>query len=185
MKTFDPSAMPTIESVRDLRVSAGHILQTFGYEICGGDEEGWYWTLGTYESTDTLLAFDTIDQAVYAAMLDLTEAAHCLVDEALKLIESGRAQIGDIRELKAGVLAISNRPRSPQRPPAASAVQAPGSTAMEVFEGYLSFEGARIEVSFEVPVGAADAEKDHAFVSALAQQADINYVAIGSAPSNG
>lgn len=51
---------------------------------------------------------------------------------------------------------------------------------IDVFEGYLSFEGARISVSFHAAAGASVAEKDAAFMAALAQQAEINYVAIGT-----
>lgn len=51
---------------------------------------------------------------------------------------------------------------------------------VEAFEGYLAYNGIRIEVGFEVPAGATVAEKDSAFMAELAQQAEINYLVIGT-----
>jgi len=50
----------------------------------------------------------------------------------------------------------------------------------EVFTGYIQSEGVRIEVNFSVPVGASQEQKDVAFVNALAQVADVNYLSIGT-----
>jgi hypothetical protein len=50
----------------------------------------------------------------------------------------------------------------------------------EAFQGYVSFDGVRINVDFEAPVGATEQEKDSAFVNALAQKAELNYLAIGN-----
>ena len=41
-------------------------------------------------------------------------------------------------------------------------------------------DGVRIAASFEVPAGAGVKEKDAAFMAALAQQADVNYLSIGA-----
>ena len=49
----------------------------------------------------------------------------------------------------------------------------------EVFEGHLVVGGERLSVSFEAPVGATSAEKDSAFLSALAQQIEVNYLSMG------
>ncbi len=66
---------------------------------------------------------------------------------------------------------------------ASEATEEAGRTAPvlnECFEGYLSFDGVRIETSFEVPTGAGVKEKDAAFMAALAQQADVNYLSMGA-----
>ncbi|MFP3637548.1 hypothetical protein [Paraburkholderia sp. SIMBA_054] len=47
------------------------------------------------------------------------------------------------------------------------------------FAGYVSFKGARIDVQFKAPAAATDAEMDAAFVAALQQQADLDYLVIG------
>ena len=53
------------------------------------------------------------------------------------------------------------------------------SIGTDVFRGYLSFEGLRIDVDFQAPVGASSELLDSSFLSALAQKAEINYLAIG------
>ncbi len=66
---------------------------------------------------------------------------------------------------------------------ASEATEEAGKTAPvlnECFEGYVAFDGVRITASFEVPAGAGVAEKDAAFMAALAQQADVNYLSIGA-----
>lgn len=50
---------------------------------------------------------------------------------------------------------------------------------VQVFRGYFGFDGAQLEVEFQVPMGATVAEKDAAFMAALAQKADIDYLAVG------
>lgn len=51
----------------------------------------------------------------------------------------------------------------------------------EVFEGYLVVGGKRISVGFDVPVGASSAQKDAAFLAALAseQKIEFDYLSIG------
>lgn len=48
-------------------------------------------------------------------------------------------------------------------------------SAKKVLHGYFGHEGTALEAEFEVPLGATVAEKDAAFMAALAQQADIAY----------
>jgi len=60
----------------------------------------------------------------------------------------------------------------------------PGDTPMEhprieVFSGYLLHDGGRVQVDFESPVGTTAIEKDAAFLAALAQQAEIDYLCVG------
>ncbi len=55
--------------------------------------------------------------------------------------------------------------------------QAP--TATEAFIGYAQVDGLRIEVDFEMPVGASAQAKDAAMLAALAQKMQIDYLAIG------
>ena len=58
--------------------------------------------------------------------------------------------------------------------------QATATGTVETFEGYLDFDGMRIQVGFQTNVGASAAEKDAAFMAALAQQATVNYLSIGT-----
>lgn len=51
--------------------------------------------------------------------------------------------------------------------------------AVEVLSGYFCYESTCLRADIQVPVGATIAEKDAAFMAALAQQADIDYVAVG------
>lgn len=50
---------------------------------------------------------------------------------------------------------------------------------VQVFQGYFGFEGNQLDVEFQAPVGSTVAEKDAAFMAALAQKADIDYLAVG------
>lgn len=59
------------------------------------------------------------------------------------------------------------------------------SREVECFAGYVTFEGTRIEIEFEVPAGATDTHKDAAFLAALAQRVELNYVCVGAAPAAG
>jgi hypothetical protein len=52
------------------------------------------------------------------------------------------------------------------------------SPAVQVMQGYFGYEGTILHADFHVPVGATVAEKDSAFMAALAQQADIDYHAV-------
>ncbi len=66
---------------------------------------------------------------------------------------------------------------------ASEATEEAGKTAPvlnECFGGDVALDGVRIAASFEVPAGAGVKEKDAAFMAALAQQADVNYLSIGA-----
>ncbi len=56
----------------------------------------------------------------------------------------------------------------------------PDASPQEVYQGYLIYRGIYIDVSFEAPVGATPMEKDAAYTAALAQKAEIEYLAIGT-----
>lgn len=49
-----------------------------------------------------------------------------------------------------------------------------------VFSGYLKHDGARLQVDFHAPTTATQADLDSAFLSALSQQVDVDYGAIGT-----
>ncbi len=49
----------------------------------------------------------------------------------------------------------------------------------EFFVGHINFDGAVLRVEFEAPKDATVQEKDSAFVNALAQKAELNYLALG------
>lgn len=51
---------------------------------------------------------------------------------------------------------------------------------MEVFSGFFSYEDIALRAEFQVPMGATVGEKDAAFLAALAQQANVEYLAIGT-----
>lgn len=57
-----------------------------------------------------------------------------------------------------------------------------GAAVAEVFQGMFSHEGIWLDLNFQVPQGASQKEKDAAFLAALAQQAEINYLSIGLTP---
>lgn len=50
---------------------------------------------------------------------------------------------------------------------------------VEIFTGYVLYPGGRIQVDFQAPVGATEAEKAMKFVWALGEQTNIDYLAIG------
>lgn len=58
-----------------------------------------------------------------------------------------------------------------------------GQGGTETFSGYFGYEGTTLRADFEVPAGATTSEKDAAFLAALAQQADIDYLAVGATPA--
>jgi hypothetical protein len=60
-----------------------------------------------------------------------------------------------------------------------SAKRIAGQPVMTTYTGYVRFEGVRIQVDFEVPSKASHEQKELAFMSALAQKAEINYLEIG------
>lgn len=56
-----------------------------------------------------------------------------------------------------------------------------GTKQIEIFQGYFGLEGTTLNVDFQAFVGASVAEKDAAFMAALAQQADVDYHSVGVA----
>lgn len=85
---------------------------------------------------------------------------------------------------------IANRHGSERMEEACRAINAAkayldrSSEPMQVLSGYFGYEGTELRADFSVPVGATTAEKDAAFMAALAQQADIDYLAIGQQTAN-
>jgi hypothetical protein len=64
--------------------------------------------------------------------------------------------------------------------------ETPELKSHEYFVGHVTFDdGNRIDVEFLAPAGASKQEKDAAFVDALAQVAEVNYLATGKGASNG
>ena len=108
---------------------------------------------------------ETLEAALAAGHLDTAaEAVRETVDNLLAGIrdETARTQV---RSKLAQLLAVTTTPdASPQ----------------EVYQGYLIYQGIYIDVSFEAPVGATPMEKDAAYTAALAQKAEIEYLAIGT-----
>ncbi len=50
---------------------------------------------------------------------------------------------------------------------------------IEVFSGYVRHGGVRIQVDFELPFGSSAIEKDAAFLAAMAQKVEFDYLALG------
>lgn len=59
----------------------------------------------------------------------------------------------------------------------------PASEAIDCCIGFIKFGSQRVDVEYEVPANASDAERDSAFLDALAQKVEINYLVIGSRKS--
>lgn len=72
----------------------------------------------------------------------------------------------------AAELAAQLAPSEPDNP-------ATSSTQREVFTGYVTLDGHRIQVDFDVPVGADVQTKDAAFLAALGQVAELDYLSMG------
>jgi hypothetical protein len=94
--------------------------------------------------------------------------------------------IGDLlRVLHPGAVGLIHNEHGDDRGKAACEAVTAGKaylgrgSAVEVLSGYFGYEGTELRADFQVPVGATTAEKDAAFMAALAQQADIDYLAIG------
>ncbi len=51
---------------------------------------------------------------------------------------------------------------------------------VEVFSGYLTLDGVQARVNFHAPVGASTPVKDAAFMAALAQQCEVEYLSMGT-----
>ena len=89
------------------------------------------------------------------------------------LINRMRAVLADLGSLPRP---IGHKPSAEQglraEPPSVEA-------GTEVFTGYFGYEGTLINTEFEVPKGASDNEKDAAYLAALSQIADVNYLAMG------
>lgn len=54
-----------------------------------------------------------------------------------------------------------------------------GQDSMVVYAGYFRHESTALQIGFEVPASASKAELDSAYLAALAQQADLDYLEIG------
>lgn len=63
-----------------------------------------------------------------------------------------------------------------------AAVEEP-QDGFEIFRGVFGHEGTELDVEFVAKIGASKAEKDSAYLDALAQQADVNYVSVGDTVS--
>lgn len=86
-----------------------HALRGLGYEICGDDDnEGWYWRLEDYDSRQTTLAEDRIEDATAAAVLDLVSRTQELMAAACAVVERwDRGDLAEaVRELHATLLAM-------------------------------------------------------------------------------
>ena len=57
--------------------------------------------------------------------------------------------------------------------------ECPVATDSELYSGYVLTDGQRIQVDFQVSVGASKAEKDSAFLDALAQHVQLDYCVLG------
>ena len=57
------------------------------------------------------------------------------------------------------------------------------SSVSQVLHGRFDYEGASLCADFEVPVGATMAQKDAAFLAALAQKAEVDYLVVGETPA--
>ncbi|MCX7172983.1 MAG: hypothetical protein NT159_03425 [Proteobacteria bacterium] len=64
-----------------------------------------------------------------------------------------------------------------------TAVAATEKEPREVFIGYLHYEGSTLNVEFDAPAGACEAETDLAFMAALSQQANLSYLSVGVIPA--
>lgn len=90
-----------------------------------------------------------------------------------------------LQETLQGVLAgdvvscLMERLASGRKAPEVECVEVAQQGRVQVFQGYFGYEGTQLNVEFQAPVGATVAAKDAAFVAALAQQADIDYHAVG------
>ena len=54
------------------------------------------------------------------------------------------------------------------------------SGPVEVFAGYMRSEGGKVDIGFELPIGASQVEKDAAFFAALSELVDVEYLTIGT-----
>lgn len=60
----------------------------------------------------------------------------------------------------------------------------PCTETMEAHVGYLKANGGRIDFGFVAPPGASDQELDAAAFLAIAEQAEVSYLAIGTQPGD-
>ncbi|MCK6433154.1 MAG: hypothetical protein L6Q68_08990 [Aquabacterium sp.] len=56
---------------------------------------------------------------------------------------------------------------------------APSNGKVTVYTGHLSHDGQRLQVDFQAPAGATCAELDSLFLATLAQQVELEYLAVG------
>lgn len=84
-------------SASDLQMDADRQLRALGYEICGDDDdEGWYWTIGSFQSTSAKLAFDSAAEATADAVRDLVQRSGELLAAARLAVS--RWSEGDLAE---------------------------------------------------------------------------------------
>lgn len=84
-------------SASDLQIDADQQLRALGYEICGDDDdEGWYWTIGSFRSTSVQLAFDSAAEATADAVRDLMQRSGELLAAARLAVS--RWSNGDLAE---------------------------------------------------------------------------------------
>ncbi len=107
--THTTPADPTARSPEPLQQGVERALRDLGYEICGDDDaEGWYWRLEDYDSRQTTLAEDRIEQVTVAALQDLVARTQELMAAATAVV--GRWDHGDlaeaVRDLNAALLAM-------------------------------------------------------------------------------
>ncbi|WP_158025704.1 hypothetical protein [Rhodoferax antarcticus] len=50
---------------------------------------------------------------------------------------------------------------------------------IEHYTGYIIVKGVRIQADFELPKGSTKEQQDSAFVGALAQEIELNYLVLG------
>jgi hypothetical protein len=85
----------------DFGVAIERLLRLLGYEICGDDDLGWHWQLGSFKSLTAELPFDTVEIASAAALADLVSHTSELLDACQQTV--ARWSHGDlalsIREL--------------------------------------------------------------------------------------
>lgn len=107
-----------------------------------------------------IMATQALDMAALAESMDLSvEEVSELFDRADEVWENSKA---------------ANHDKPPTMEPSTAA-----AATTQVFRGYFGYQGTQLDVEFQAAVDATDAEKDAAFVAALAQMADLNYVSVG------
>lgn len=84
-------------SASDLQMDTDQQLRELGYETCSDDDDdGWYWTLGSFSSTSVRLAFDCAAEATVDALRDLVQRSSELL--AASRLAVSRWSEGDLAE---------------------------------------------------------------------------------------